>query len=185
MVHSSQSGANSCHTLGFWLWLFCWSEPSYPPAIHDIHNDLPLAPEKIKIPTKWRSDYANSFGLNVGSTTEKLVETLLDMHHYVCHYENLKLFVHHGLNVTKLRRVVKFQQSKWLGAYISKKTIMREQASKDFQKFFYKLMSNACFGKTMENIRRRGMLRFVTSEAQAEAFIQRAVFKTSKLSAKI
>ena len=51
---------------------------AYPPAIHDIHNDLPLAPGKIKIPTEWRSDYANSVGLNVGSTTEKLVETLLD-----------------------------------------------------------------------------------------------------------
>ena len=35
---------------------------AYPPAIHDIHNDLPLAPEKIQIPTEWRSDYANSFG---------------------------------------------------------------------------------------------------------------------------
>ena len=31
---------------------------AYPPAIHDIHNDLPLAPEKMKIPTEWRSDYA-------------------------------------------------------------------------------------------------------------------------------
>ena len=153
---------------------------AYPPAIHDIHNDLPLAPEKIKIPTEWRSDYANSFGLNVGSTTEKLVETLLDKHHYVCHYENLKFYVHHGLNVTKLHRVVKFQQSKWLGAYISKNTIMRKQASNDFEKNFYKLMSNACFGKTMENLRRRGILRFVTTEAQAEAFIQRATFKQFK-----
>ena len=124
---------------------------AYPPAIHDIHDDLTLAPEKIKIPTEWRSDYANSFGLNVGSTTEKLVKTLLDKHHYVCKYENLKFYVHHGLNVAKLHRVVKFQQSKWLGAYISKNTIMRKQASNDSEKKFYKLMSNACFGKTMEN----------------------------------
>ena len=58
---------------------------AYPPAIHDIHKDLPLAPEKIKNPTEWRSDYANSFGLKHGSTIEKLVEILLDKHHYVCH----------------------------------------------------------------------------------------------------
>ena len=31
---------------------------AYPPAIHDIHNDLPLAPEKSKILTEWRSHYA-------------------------------------------------------------------------------------------------------------------------------
>ena len=157
---------------------------AYLPAIHDIHNDFPLAPENIKVPTEWRSDYANSFGLNVGSTTEKLVETLLDKHHYVCHYENLKFYVHHGLNVTKLHRVVKFQQSKWLGAYISKKTIMRKQTSNDFEKNFHKFMPNACFGKTMENLRRRGMLRFVTTEAQAETFIQRATFKNFKFISK-
>ena len=109
---------------------------AYPPAIHDIHNDLPLAPENMKIATEWRSDYATSFGLNLGSTTGKLVETLLDKHHYVCHYENLKFYVHHGLNVTELHRVVKFQQSKWLRAYISKNTIMRKQASNDFEKIF-------------------------------------------------
>ena len=130
----------------------------YPPAIHDVHNYVPLAPEKLKIPINWRSDYANSFGFNVASAAEKLVETLLDKHRYICHYKNLKFYVHHGLKVTKLHRIVKFQQSKWLGAYISKNTKMRKQASNDFQKKFCKLMSNACFGKTMENLRRRGSL---------------------------
>ena len=48
---------------------------------------------------------------------------------------------------------------------------MRMQASNDFEKHFYKLMSNACFGKTMEKLRRHGVLRFVRTEAQAEAFI--------------
>ena len=145
-------------------------------VIH-VHNHLFLAPEKLKIPINWRSDYANSFGFNVASAAEKLVETLLDKHHYICHYENLKFYVHHGLKVRKLHRIVKFQQSNWLGAYISKNTKMRQQASNDFEKKFYKLMSNTCFGKTMENLRGRGSLRFVTTEAQAETFIQRATFK--------
>ena len=50
----------------------------YPPGIHDSHNDLPLAPEKLKIPKEWKSDYAKSFGLNMSSANEKFVETLLD-----------------------------------------------------------------------------------------------------------
>ena len=63
----------------------------HPPAIHDVHNVLPLAPQKLKIPIKWRSDYANSFGFNVGSAAEKLAETLLDKHRYICQYENLEV----------------------------------------------------------------------------------------------
>ena len=46
---------------------------AYPAEVHDVHDDMPLAPEESKIPTEWRSDYANAFGLIVGSSTEKLV----------------------------------------------------------------------------------------------------------------
>lgn len=153
----------------------------YPTNIHDLHNDLPLAPEKIKIPKHWKSDYANSFGIQVSCATNKLVETLLDKKNYICHYENLKFYLKHGLKVKKLHRVIQFQQSKWLGSYIAKNTIMRKQAGNDFEKNFYKLMSNACFGKTMENLRKRGNMRFVSTTSQAETFVQRATFKSFKI----
>ena len=29
----------------------------YPKKLHDIHNDYPLAPEKINIPKEWLSKY--------------------------------------------------------------------------------------------------------------------------------
>ena len=58
---------------------------------------------------------------------------------------------------------------------------MRKQASNDCEEKFYKLMSNACFEKTLENLRRRGSLRSVTTKAQAETFIQRATFKKFKI----
>ena len=159
---------------------FVEADLEYPLAIHDVHIDLPQAPEKLKIPMNWRSDYANSFGFNLGSAAEKLVETSFNKYHYICHYKNLKFYINHGLKVTKLHRIVKFHQSELLGAYISKNTIMPKQAFDDFEKNFFNLMSNACFSKTMEILRRRGSLRFVTSEAQAVTFIQRATFKNFK-----
>ena len=77
-------------------------DPAYPVQVHNVHNDLPLAPEKIKITTEWRSDYANSFWLNVGSSTEKLVEILLGKTH-ICHYENLKFYLKHGIKLKNSR----------------------------------------------------------------------------------
>ena len=51
----------------------------YPQKLHDIHNDYPLAPEKINIPKEWLSDYS----------LQKLVSNLMNKNNYVIHYRNL------------------------------------------------------------------------------------------------
>ena len=145
---------------------------AYPSSLHDSHNDLPVAAEKILIRKSWLSPYAQSFNVKLPSDgREKLVETLLDKNRYVCHYRDLKFYVNQGLKVGKLHRVIQFRQSKWLGDYISKNTVMRKQATNDFDKNFYKLMSKACFGKTMENLRNRREILFVNNEKQAEKLL--------------
>ena len=50
---------------------------------------------------------------------------------------------------------------------------MRKQAGNDFEKNFYNLMSNACFDKTMENLRNRREILFVSSKEQAEKHLQK------------
>ena len=107
----------------------------YTQYLHDLHNGLPLAPEKLIIRSSWLSPFAKSFGIKPNKTP-KLVETLLDKKNYVCHYENLKFYLKHGLVVDKLHRVCEFEQSKWLGVYIEKNTVMRKQAKNDFEKNF-------------------------------------------------
>ena len=106
------------------------------------------------------------------------VKTLLDKKNYVCHYGNLKFYFNHGLVVDKMHRLCEFEQSKWLGVYIEKNTVMRKQAVNDFEKKLYKLRSNACFGKTMENLRKRSKITFLSNPQQPETFAQRATFKS-------
>jgi len=46
-------------------------------------------------------------------------------------------------------------------------TTPRAKASNDFEKDFFKLMNNSCFGTTMENIEKRLDIRLVTDETKA------------------
>ena len=138
----------------------------YLPHLKDHHNDLLLAPEKIQIKSEWLLDYAMSFGIPA-SQVAKLVETLFDKNFYFCHFRSLKFYVEKGLTVKRLHRVLQFDQSCWLGNYISKNTALRKQAQTDFDKNF-KLLPNACFGKTMEILGNCRQTKFLSTEPEAK-----------------
>ena len=73
----------------------------------------------------------------------------------VVHISILKKALNHGLKVKKVHRVIEFNQEAWLEKYIDMNTELKKKASNDFEKDFFKLMNNAVFGKTMENVRKQ------------------------------
>ena len=83
---------------------------------------------------------------------KKLIPNLNDKKNYVIHIEALNQALKHGLILEKIHRAIEFDQSAWLKPYIDTNTELRAKASSDFEKDFFKLMNNAVFGKTMENI---------------------------------
>ena len=78
-----------------------------------------------------------------------------DKKNYLIHYRMLKFYIRHGMIVDKVHDIISYKQSRWLEKYINFKTQKRNQAVNDFEKDFYKLLNNAFYGKTMENVRNR------------------------------
>ena len=62
--------------------------------------------------------------------------------------------------------------------YIDFNTKLRTAAANDFEKDFFKLMNNAVFGKTMENIRKHRNFKLITSEAQYLKTVMKPNFKS-------
>jgi hypothetical protein len=141
----------------------------YPPELHDYHNDYPLAPERKLVTDEMLSPFAKAMKdrLGIGSDKlPKLVPNLQDKVGYTCDIRALKFYLDQGLKVTKVHAVLTFTQSCWMEPYIMFNTHQRAQAKNEFQKDFFKLMSNACFGKTMENLRGRSEMEFICDNKQ-------------------
>ena len=151
----------------------------YPPDLHNLHNDYPLAPERLKVQKEWLSPYCQQLieDLQLHFTpTEKLVPNLHNKNNYVLHYRNLQQYLSLGMKLEKVHRVLGFNQSPWLKTYIDFNTEKRKQATNDFEKDFFKLMNNSVFGKTMENLRRRVNVKLVNTPKQLKKLTASPLF---------
>ena len=156
----------------------------YPKDLHDLHNDYPLGAEKVCVNKDMLSEYckriASKFNISTG-LVHKLIPTLNNKEKYVLHYRNLQLYTELGLKITKIHRVLEFNQSPWLKQYIDFNTKKRTNANNSFEKDFFKLMNNSVFGKTMENIRKRVDVRLITNEKKLLKMTSKPTYVSSKI----
>ena len=159
-------------------------ELKYPDNLHDFHNDYPLAPEKLKVKSDMLSRYcmgiAEKYEVKMGNV-KKLIPNLGDKKKYVVHYKNLQLYLSLGMKVVKIHRVLMFYQSNWLNEFVQFNTKKRMCANNDFEKDFFKLMTNCVYVKTMENLRKRVNINLVNNGEVYVKCVSRPTFVSQKI----
>ena len=118
-----------------------------PDELHDHFNDFPPLPERVNM-----------------DGVDKLIPNLCNKKKMVVHEKILQQAFELGCKLTKVWLGIKFREEAWLKSYIMKNANLRMKSKNAFEKDFFKLMNNAVFGKTMENIRKRVNFQLVCDQ---------------------
>jgi hypothetical protein len=162
---------------------FCFVECDlvYPRELHDLHNDYPLAPERINVNKNELSNYQlNQLKIHSQKFDDKIEKLIPNVKNKISNsYKNLQYYLNKGLKLLKVHRVLQLKQSSWLKQYIEFNTYQRNNYN--FEKDMYKLMNNAVFGKTTENVRERIDIQLHTDELLIQKLIAKTQFELAKI----
>ena len=157
----------------------------YPKELHDEHSDYPLAPENTNVLETYLSDHQRELFKHYyngkepkDEKTPKVILNLKDKDRYVVHIKALKFYLEKGMKVSQYHRIIKFQQRAWLKPWIDFNTEKRKEAKNDFEKDMFKLMNNAVYGKTMENVRNHMDFELVHKQERIQKCINNPNYKS-------
>ena len=132
--------------------------------------DYPLAPEIKNIPENRLSEYQkylnDKLNIKYNEKDKKLILGLLPKKNYKVYYKNLEYYLKLGLKVTKVHRILTFDEKPFLEKYIDLNTELRKQSKNELEKDLFKLMNNAIFGKSMENVLNRSNVKLINNNPE-------------------
>ena len=125
-----------------------------PTNLHDKFKDYPLVPEIKNISENNLSEYQKylnkKLNIKYSEKDKKLILDLLSKSNYKIYYKNLECNMKLGVKITKVHKILTFDEKPFLKDYIDLNTNLRKKAINDLEKDLFKLMNNAIFGKSME-----------------------------------
>ena len=71
-----------------------------------------------------------------------------------------------GIKITKIHKILTFDEKIFLNDYIDLNTNLRKHSKNDLEEDLFKLMNNAIFGKSMENVLNRSNIKLINNESE-------------------
>ena len=138
----------------------------YPPELHERNDDYLLTPEVMTIEPEITGEKQHNLRAQYFKAacpfSRKLICSFLPKKQYVVLGQLLRLYLDRGMMLVNVHRAIRFNSLPYVAGYIANNTEKRKQFKHDdVKKAFYKLMNNATYGKTIENVARRTDIRLL------------------------
>ena len=114
---------------------------------------------------------ADCYGIKVDGV-KKLVPNLGNKIEYPVHHENL-------MKLTKIHRILSFEQSNWLKSYIDFNTQKRKESTNEADKYFFKLIVNCIYGESCESVRKRCNIKLINDKRVYQRCVSKPNFISS------
>ena len=164
----------------------------YPDEIKENTKYYPFCPENIKPDVSKFSDYQKEHLPKHYRPSEKLILTQTDKKNYIVEGRMLDWLLDHGMKLERVHKKLIYKKSKWLKNYIEFNIEKRKiaKANKDangraapdkFGDTFFKLMNNAFYGKTLENVRNRQNIEVVYNGDRFKQLSRKPTYKRTTM----
>ena len=127
----------------------------YPHSIHSETSDLPLCPSKRFVKSSELSQRQKDSLKRLGLTNNSYLSTaklILDCHDnpcYTIYYENLRIFLHLGMQLVTVHKRFHFRETECFKTFIERNLELRKLASSRSESAFVKWVSNSVFGRSL------------------------------------
>ena len=158
------------------------------PSNHEKYSSLPLLPQHEIFGYDDISPYSQKCMSELrgksnakGYKSEKLVTNLKNKTKYVFHHASAQTALKAGLKITKLHRVIKFEQARILKPFIDFCTEKRLSATAPFFKMLFKLMMNSVYGKFLQDNRKHLTIKICTSSKLVDKNLSAVNYKGHRI----
>ena len=108
----------------------------------------------------------NKLNIKYNEKDKKLLLDLLRKKNYKVYYKNLEYYMQLGIKVDKVHKILTFDERPFLKEYIYLNTELRKNSKNDLEKDLFKLMNNAVFGKSMENVLNKSNIKLINNDPE-------------------